>query len=275
MGHGRPIRRRPLKVFVTMLHVAARWVFSSATALAAIVLLACCVVLASCAVGPDFLHPAAPEITRYTREPLAPQTSSADVAAGQSQRFIAGRDIPKEWWAMFKSPALDALIERAIANNPNLQSTLATLRAAQQAVYAQEGKYFPLAQANFNPLRAQTAASLSPATASGASIYNLYTAQVLVSYTFDVWGLNRRTVESLQALADVQRFQVEAAYLALTSNVAVAAITEASLRQQIDSTNSLIAINSKMRDTLRRQLEAGYANRSDLAAQEAALAQAE
>jgi outer membrane protein TolC len=94
------------------------------TALAAVTL------LASCAVGPDFVHPAAPEITRYTREPLAPQTSSADVAGGQRQRFIAGRDIPKEWWAMFKSPALNALIERSLANNPNLQSAMATLRAA-------------------------------------------------------------------------------------------------------------------------------------------------
>ena len=261
-----------------MSYVAVRWLSAGTTALAAVML------LASCAVGPDFVHPAAPEITRYTREPLAPrtssaqtssaQTSSADVASGQSQRFIAGRDIPKEWWAVFKSPALNALIERAIANNPNLQSTLATLRAAQQAVYAQQGKFFPLVQANFNPLRAQTAATLSPATASGANIYNLYTAQLLVSYTFDVWGLNRRTVESLQALADVQRFEVEAAYLALTSNVAVAAITEASLRGQIEATNELIAANTKMLDILRRQLNSGYANRSDVAAQEAALAQA-
>ena len=112
-------------------------------------------------------------------------------------------------------------------------------------------------QANFNPLRAQTAASLSPATASGANIYNLYTAQVQVAYTFDVWGLNRRTVESLQALADVQRFEVEAAYLALTSNVAVAAITEASLRGQIEATNQLIAINSKMLDIFQRRLDTG------------------
>ena len=123
-------------------------------------------------------------------------------------------------------------------------------------------------------LRAQTAASLSPATASGASIYNLYTAQVLVSYTFDVWGLNRRTVESLQALADVQRFQVEAAYLALTSNVAVAAITEASLRGQIEATNQLIAINSKMLGIFQRRLDTGYGNASDVAVQAAALAQA-
>jgi len=74
-------------------------------------------------------------------------------------------------------------------------------------------------------------------------------------------------------MADVQRFQVEAAYLTLTSNVALAAITEASLRGQIDATNQLISTNSKMLDILRRQLESGYANRSDVAAQEAALAQ--
>src|SRR6202047_3579116 len=154
---------RACSTLLAMSYVAVRWLSAGTTALAAVVL------LASCAVGPDFVHPAAPEITRYTREPLAPRTSSADVAAGQSQRFVAGRDIPKEWWAMFKSPALNALIERALANNPNLQSTLATLRAAQQAVYAQEGKYFPQAQANFNPLRAQAAASLRQANSSRAT----------------------------------------------------------------------------------------------------------
>jgi NodT family efflux transporter outer membrane factor (OMF) lipoprotein len=249
-----------------MSYVAVRWLSANTTALAAVML------LAGCAVGPDFVHPAAPEITRYTREPLA-TTSSTDTAAGQRQRFVEGRDIPQEWWAVYRSPALNALIERALANNPNLQSALATLRAAQQAAYAQEGKFFPLVQANFNPTRQQTASSLSPIPANGSNIYNLYTAQLQVSYTFDVWGLNRRTVESLQALADVQNFQVEAAYLALTSNVVVAAVTEASLRGQIDATNQLIAINSKMVDTLRRQFEKGLVNRSDFAVQEAALAQ--
>ncbi len=103
--------------------------------------------------------------------------------------------------------------------------------------------------------------------------FNLYTAQVQVAYTFDVWGLNRRTVESLQADADNQRFQVEAAHLTLASNVAVAAINEASLRGQIEATKELISINTKMLDVLRRQLDTGYANRNDVALQEAALAQ--
>src|SRR5262249_49733072 len=181
----------------------------------------------SCAVGPAFLHPAAPEITRYTREPLT-HTSTTDVASGQRQVFLPGRDIPEQWWALFKSPRLNALIEQALHNNQNLQSALASLRAAKEAVYAQEGKFFPMAQAIFNPTRQRTSAALTPVPANGAQVFNLVTAQVLVSYTFDVWGLNRRTVESLEATADVQRFQAEAVYLSLTANLVVAVITEAS-----------------------------------------------
>jgi NodT family efflux transporter outer membrane factor (OMF) lipoprotein len=229
--------------------------------------------LTGCAVGPDFVHPAAPEVDRYTKEPLAQHTSSSDAPGGQPQRFSSGRDIPQEWWSLFKSPRLNALMAQALQNNPNLQSAIATLRANKEAVYAQEGKFFPQVQYNFNPTRAQTAAVISPVPSSGANIYNLYTNQVIVGYTFDVWGLNRRTVESLQALADTQRFQVEAAHLTLTANITVAAINEASLRGQIDATNQLISINTKMLGILKRQFNTGFANRNDLALQEAALAQ--
>ncbi len=237
--------------------------------------LAVSTLLSSCiAVGPDYLHPAAPEAARYTRETLA-GTHAAPGATGGAQRFAYGGDLPQQWWRLFRSHGLNKLVEEALRNNQNLQSTMSALRAAKEAVYAQQGKYFPLAQANFNPTRQQTPASLTPIPASGAQVFDLYTAQVLVSYTMDVWGLNRRTVESQQALADVQRFTVEAAYLTLTSNVVVAAIQEASLRGQIDATNQLIAISRKMVGVLRQQLNAGFANRSDLAAQEAALAQVE
>lgn len=246
-----------------MSFVAVRW-------LANTTVVAVSMLVTSCAVGPDFAHPAAPEIIRYTREPLPAQTA----AAGAGQVFAEGRDIPQQWWRLFRSPELDGLIERALQNNPTLQSAMATLHAAKEAVYAQEGKFFPLLQANFNPTRQRTASVLSPVLSTGDNIFNLNTAQLSVSYTFDIWGLNRRTVESLEALADVQRFQVEAAYLSLTSNLVVAAIAEASLRGQIDATVKLIAINSRMRDTIKLQLDKGYANGSDLAAQEAALAQA-
>jgi NodT family efflux transporter outer membrane factor (OMF) lipoprotein len=230
-------------------------------------------VLTSCAVGPDFRVPAPPAVAGYTSERLAAHTRASDAPNGNAQQFAPGRDIPQDWWTLFRSPALNALIAQALHNNPNLQSALATLRASKQAVYAQEGKFFPFVQANFNPTRNQTSAAIAPVPSSNALLYNLYTAQVQVSYTFDVWGLNRRTVESLQALADTQRFQVEAAYLTLTSNVALAAINDASLRGQIDAVNEEIAINTKMLGILRQQFNSGYASRNDVALQEAALAQ--
>src|SRR5262249_3529303 len=151
--------------------IAARWLANS-TALAAAML------VTSCAVGPDFLHPAPPEITRYTREPLR-HTSATDVASGQRQTFAPGRDIPEQWWGLFKSPRLNALIARARHNNQNLQSALGSLRAAKEAVYAQEGKFFPLAQANFTPPRQRTSGALTPVPANGAQVFNLVTAQVL------------------------------------------------------------------------------------------------
>ena len=239
-----------------------------AAALAAATLLSSCI-----AVGPDFLAPAAPNTDRYTKEPLAPYTASTDVRGGHTQHFVPGRDIPQQWWKLFRSHPLNSLIARAIKANPNVQATLASLRAAKEGVFAQQGKYFPLVQANFNPTNQKTSNDLTPIPASGANVFDLHTAQLLVSYNLDVWGLNRRTVESLEALADAQRFQFEAAYLALTANVVVAAIQEASLRAQIDATNQLIAVNTRMLGILHRQLEAGYANRSEVAAQEAALAQ--
>jgi len=241
-----------------------------AASLAAATLLTSCI-----AVGPDFLHPAPPPVGRYTKEPLATRTSSTDVPTGRPQHFAPGGDMPQQWWRLFRSPALNALIDRALKNNPNLQSAMSALRAAKEGVYAQQGKFFPLAQANFNPTRQKTSAAVTPVPASGAETFDLYTAQVTISYTLDLWGLNRRTVESLQAQADMQRYQVEVAYLTLTANVAVAAITEASLRGQIEAANQLIVANRGMLDTLRKQLENGYANRSDVAAQEAALAQVE
>jgi NodT family efflux transporter outer membrane factor (OMF) lipoprotein len=249
---------------------SAKWLHVGVSGFAA-------VPLASCAVGPDFVNPAPPETGRYTKEQLAPQTSSTDSPTGRSQHFVEGRDIPQEWWVLFRSPGLNALVRRALKNNPSLQQAIATLRASKEAVYAQQGHYFPLVQANFLPQREQSPRVLSEPLATGTppTTFSLYTAQVLVSYSFDVWGLNRRTVEQLQALADNQRFQVEAAYLTLTANVAVAAITEASLRGQIEAAQEIIAINKKMLDILRKQLETGFVNRNDVALQEAALAQVE
>jgi NodT family efflux transporter outer membrane factor (OMF) lipoprotein len=238
-----------------------------------VALIGAATLVSSCAVGPNFAAPAVPEASRYTKEPLAPSTSSAPVRDGQSQHFINGRDLRGDWWTLYHSPGLNAVVGRALEGNPNLQSAIAAVRVAKELTYAEQGKFFPTAQTNFNPTRQQLASSVAPTLNNGAQRFDLYTAQVLVSYSLDIWGGERRAIESLQAQEDAQRFLVEAAYITLTTNIVVAAIQEATLRGQIDATNQLIAVNSKMLELLRRQFMEGYANRNDVALQEAQLAQ--
>jgi NodT family efflux transporter outer membrane factor (OMF) lipoprotein len=232
--------------------------------------------LPGCTVGPDFLRPPAPADKDYAAAGLSAQTAAADVAGGEAQRFVRDLDIPGQWWRLFHSEPLDALIRQALDANPNLQAAQAALRVAQENVYAQQGAYFPQVAGNFTPSRQKSATgSVSPAAATGSAYLTLYTAQVSVSYSPDVFGLNRRAVESLAAQAESQRFEVEATYLALTANLVTAAVQEASLRGQIAATQDIIAIETELLELFRRQLALGQIAEADAVAQEAALAQAE
>lgn len=196
-----------------------------------------------CAVGPDFERPTPPSTDRYSIVPLPNQTAAAEVAGGDAQRFVRDLDLPAQWWGLFGSKPLNDLVEASLRANPTLQAADAALRQAMENVRAQEGFYHPSVQTSGGPSRQKNATgTISPTLTSGAAVYNLYTSQLTVSYTADVFGVNRRQVESLSAQAEAQRFQLEAAYVSLTTNVVAAAIQEASLRAQIDATEAIVKI---------------------------------
>jgi len=238
--------------------------------------------LCGCAVGPNFVPPGPPDGAGYSARPEPARTVAADVPGGEAQRFLKGRDIPGDWWRLFGSRPLRTLTERALKNNPDLAAAQAALRVTQANLAAGKGAFFPAIDANFSASRQKPAIS-GPATPDDngnlvlpeSPTFNLFTGQVLVSYTPDVFGGVRRNVESLQALSDNQRFQLEATYLTLTSNIVVAAVQEASLRGQIDATQSLIKIGTDVLQLLRTQFNAGQISESDVVTQEAALAQIE
>jgi NodT family efflux transporter outer membrane factor (OMF) lipoprotein len=234
--------------------------------------LAVLALVSACAVGPDFHRPVAPPVDGYTRQPLT-TTATAEIPGGEEQRFIQGQDISYQWWTLFQSPELNTLIESAIKSSPTLVAAQAALRQAMELVYAQQGSFFPTIQTNFSPSRQQASAALSPPLSTDQLLYYLYTAQVTVGFVPDVFGLNRRQVESLKAQADAKRFELEAAYVTLTSNVATAAIQEASLRAQIAAAGEIIAIATKSLALVRRQFELGAVAGLEVAAQESALAQ--
>ncbi len=233
------------------------------------------VLLAGCAVGPDFQRPAAPKVAGYISGPLPEQTASGDVHGGEVQRLVQEMDISAQWWTLFHSKPLSDLVEQAVKKNPDMESAQAALRVARENVYAQQGALWPSISAGYDASRQEFPGQLGSPTASGAYTYSLQTAQVTVAYTPDVFGGIRRQVESLEAQADSQRFQLEATCLTLTSNVVAAAIQEAGLRGQIDATRRIIDIEIHSLELLQRQYTLGQVAKADVVAQEAALSQAQ
>ena len=238
-----------------------------------IIALSTFLISAGCAVGPNFKKPAAPDISEYTAAPIKETSATMGVAGGEPQRFVKDIDIPGEWWQVFHSKPLNELVERSLKNNPTIKAGQAALSVARHNLLSQEGAFFPSIGALFSATRAATSNQLSPVPSATVFQYNLFTPQVNVSYVPDVFGLNRRTVESLKAVEEQQRFALAATHITLSSNVVSAAVQEASLRGQITATHQLIDLNTKSLDILRAQFTKGYASRLDVAAQESQLAQ--
>src|SRR5580658_4401368 len=254
-------------------------------------LLAAAVALASsCAVGPRFHPPAPPANVGYAPTPLPTTSAAAPVHGGEAQRLISERDIPFAWWQLFQSAALNALVEQSFKANPTIPAAQAALAQAKEYVRAQRGFYYPNVATGFQGERVKVAGNntqqsslgiqgngdnlTEPPAPASPLYYQFYTAGLTVGFVPDVFGANRRQVESLAAQTDAQRYALEATYVTLASNVVGAAIQEASLRAQIAATREIIEAESKSLQILRDQFRLGFAMRIDVAAQETALAQA-
>ncbi|HEY5995116.1 MAG TPA: efflux transporter outer membrane subunit [Gallionellaceae bacterium] len=252
--------------------------------------------LAGCAAGPDFSRPAAPAASAYApaSAQLATQTAAASAPLGAAQRLDPARNIPYDWWTLFQSPQINSLIERAFKANPNIESAQAALRQAEEYVNAQQGFFYPTVGVNYAATRNKLAGNMggnSPGVQQNGKViqagsvtgappvvpayYSFHTAQLTVGYVPDLFGANRRAVESLQAQMNLQRYQLEAAYLTLAANVVAAALQEASLRAQIAASERIVAASRENLAIMQKQQQLGYVSALDVAAQQAALAQSE
>jgi NodT family efflux transporter outer membrane factor (OMF) lipoprotein len=233
-------------------------------------------VLASCTMGPDFKAPEGPQTVSYLVEPQTMPFVAAGIPNGEAQRIVEGLDIPGQWWEVFQSSKLDGLIRTALVANPDIKAASAALKVAQANARVQRSSLFPTVAGTGGAAANQVPTFLSAPLADGTNYnYSLYTLGLTVTYNLDLWGANRRQIESLEALAEAQCFQLEGAYLSLASNVVAAAILEASLRAQIESTEQIIAAQRDTLDILNRQSGLGAVTGADVAAQQAQLAQLE
>ena len=232
--------------------------------------------LSGCVVGPNFVRPAAPDTDRYTRELQSEATVKAN---GQTQHFTNSNMLSADWWKLFQSPELNALVNQAITNNPTLKASEASLLQSQDSMRAGYGVFFPQIQATTGVSRQRTAAPQGQGLQTNSRIFNLITLSSSVSYALDVFGGARRSVESLRAQADYQRYENVAAYLMLSANVVNTSIARAAYAGEIDITQQLIKLEKEQLRLTQAQVHAGtspYANvlgiQSLIAAQQASLA---
>jgi NodT family efflux transporter outer membrane factor (OMF) lipoprotein len=224
--------------------------------------------LCGCAVGPEFRPPEPIAVASYIPAPQAGQTEEAPLEGGVAQRFVPADTIGAGWWRTFGSPLLDRLVQRALDRSPTLAQARMRLEQARQDELAQAGATrAPQLDASLDVARQK----IDPAAFgfSGRSVppFTLYNARVNVTYALDLFGANRRALEALAAAVDYQRYELEAARLALAGNVVTAAVRRASLARQIALTSELLADQSRQLDITAQRYQAGGVSHQDLLSQ--------
>ena len=232
-------------------------------------------VLAACA-QEGLRAPALPEVGQYTPGAVAPQPPPAHSGAIPPQELAMGADIPAQWWTLFRSPALDALVREALDASPTLAKAAARLRQSREDLDARTGATrYPKVDARLsaNRVDANPESLRVPALQLPLPL-DLYLASVSVSYTFDLFGGTRSELEALRAEVDYERYELEAARLMLAGNVVTTVIRAAALRQQVAATEDVIALQARALAIAERREELGGVARADLVAQRFELARA-
>jgi len=241
-----------------------------------LLVIAVLLLLAGCAVGPDFRTPAAPATSRYTPDPQPVRTVSAGVAGGAAQEFVPDGDIPAEWWQLFQCKPLDDLVRRALRASPTVAAAEATLRSAAENYRGERGGLLlPTVDGTAAGTRERTSTASFGLPNFPPSTANVYSASAQVSYNLDLFGGSRRQIESMRAQADYQRWELEATRLTLTGNLVAAALEIASLKAQIAAVREIAAADREQLAVTEHQFRVGAASHADVLAQQAQLAQTE
>jgi len=238
--------------------------------------------LTGCMVGPDFRTPDSPQICTYTEVPLPEKTvGTEELQSSAEQVFLEGLEVPADWWVLFHSDDLNILIEQGLENNPNIRAAVATLCQEKRHFSALCGSImYPEIGGelfggrerfssfdNFEGSPDDTLAETSPQQLT------FYNTNFSATYNLDVFGGNRRAMESLRAQVHYACHQLESTVLAVIAEICTTVIEEASLRKQIQATQSLIKLAETKLGIIEKQFKLGSVSQLDLIEQRTVLAQ--
>lgn len=226
-----------------------------------------CALLSACAMGPAWQRPKAPAVTGYTT------ATSAPAAAGSTAppTLQPGATVDPQWWRAFGSAPLDQLVDTALAHNPDIEAAQATVEQAQHLLRATRGAFYPQVALGLGAERQRSSGANSGGRV-GPQLYNLYTGQVEVGYSPDVFGLSRLATRDAQARVDIARYRLAAARLAIAGNVVATAIDLAALDAQLDAMAHTLRDQQQVLDLARTQYRLGATSQFDVLSQQSLLA---
>jgi NodT family efflux transporter outer membrane factor (OMF) lipoprotein len=224
--------------------------------------------LAGCKAGPDFKRPDPPHVERYTAQRLHLE---ADATPVLDQQITLGEDPGREWWRLFHSDALDAVVKGALEGNRTLAAANATLAQARELANAQGGALYPQLAMTAGVGRQRYGAEFLGSFAKPPP-FNYYALGPTVSYTLDYTGGTARSVEQQYALAEYQRQQLNAAYLMVTGNAVTQSLRIALLQGEIGTVEAILEEDRQNRRLVEVAFQAGSVSRVDVVSAESQLA---
>jgi NodT family efflux transporter outer membrane factor (OMF) lipoprotein len=235
--------------------------------------------LAACAVGPDFKRPATatpaayrvPEETAVSADGVAPSASES-AASAYAQRFITGANPADEWWTVFASRDLDAVVQEAIARNHTLAAAQATVAEARELVKAEAGNLYPQLSLDGGAGRQKYGTQFLGPLVNNLPTFSYVSAGLAVQYRVDYTGGIARSVEQRAALAQYQRSEADATYLALTGSVVAEATQVAAARAEMQAVAELLAEDRNNLGLVRTAFANGSVTRVDVLTAESQLA---
>lgn len=194
--------------------------------------------------GPNFARPTAPSAARYTADNLRAEEASASDTV---QHIALGREIEGNWWTLFRSDAIDQLVKQALEHNRSLLASKATLAQAQELALAQAGSRYPQVDLTGGTGRQQYGQEFLGGFGK-IPPFTYFAVGPAVSYTLDYTGGVARGVERQYALAEVERHQLDAAYLTVTGQAVMQMLAITSARAQMATVETILMQD---RDNLR------------------------
>jgi NodT family efflux transporter outer membrane factor (OMF) lipoprotein len=178
----------------------------------------CLLFTAGCMVGPNYQRPTAPVPAAFKEPPTNnPDEINRWKPAQPNEAAARGK-----WWEIYNDPDLNALEEQVNISNQNVLLAAAQFREAADAVRIAHAALFPTITTSPSYTRSQSSETLFNVSAGNLTggQRNIYDLPADLSYTVDIWGSIRRSVQASAATAQASFAQLENARLSYQATLA-------------------------------------------------------